>query len=123
LLTDPKRSATREARILDEIIVDANGSEEQALGWYYYLQNQLRFPFTARCTAQRPTSPLKKSEEVTVLAMAPEEECEREMFVRVRWQRRSLCVPLAQLRPTRVAQETRQAVEDWRHWVAQGYEF
>ncbi|OQC08998.1 MAG: Calcium binding protein [Candidatus Cloacimonetes bacterium ADurb.Bin088] len=29
------------------IIVDAYGPEEQAMSWYYYLEEQLRFPFAA----------------------------------------------------------------------------
>ncbi len=30
-------------------IVDAYGPEEQALGWYYYLENKIGFPFQAKC--------------------------------------------------------------------------
>ena len=32
-----KRDPIREDRIQDEVIVDAYGPEEQAMGWYYYL--------------------------------------------------------------------------------------
>jgi hypothetical protein len=28
----------REARIIDEIIVDAHTNEERAMSWYYYLE-------------------------------------------------------------------------------------
>jgi hypothetical protein len=34
----------REERIEMEIIVDAYNPEEQAMGWYYYLDNNLDFP-------------------------------------------------------------------------------
>lgn len=117
-----KRSPVREARIFDEIIVDANGPEEQAMGWYYYLEDLLHFPFAARCIAARAISPLKEGEDVTVLAMAPADECEHEMFVRVRWQERQFGVPLAQLQGLRVDPPTRQALGDWHYWRAQGYE-
>jgi hypothetical protein len=30
-----------------EIIVDALGPEEQAMGWYYYIEEKLQFPFSA----------------------------------------------------------------------------
>ena len=116
-----KRSPVREARIFDEIIVDANGPEEQAMGWYSYLEDLLHFPFAARCIASRAISPLKKGEDVTVLAMAPEDECQHEMFVSVRWQDRLVAVPLAQLAGRRVDLPTRQAIEDWHYWRAQGY--
>jgi hypothetical protein len=29
-----------------EIVIDAYNADEQAMGWYYYLQYRLRFPFT-----------------------------------------------------------------------------
>ena len=34
----------REERIQMEIIVDAYGPEEQAMGWYYYLADNMSFP-------------------------------------------------------------------------------
>lgn len=118
-----KRDPAREERIEQEIIVDANGGEEQAMGWYYYLEEQLRFPFKAQCVSPRPISPLRKGEAVEVMALASEDECRREMFVTVKWEKRSLAVPLMQLQPTSVDQSTQQAVDDWHYWVRQGYEF
>lgn len=106
-----------------EIIVDAYSPEEQAMGWWVYLDGHLRFPWRARCIAERAISPLRGGETVEVTAMAPEEECEHEMFVMVRWQRRTLAVPLAQLEGVGVDEETQQAIEDWHYWVAQGHEF
>lgn len=121
-----RRAPVREQRIHEEIIVDAYGPEEQAMGWYYYLEHVLGFPFPARCRTARAISPLTPGERVTVTGMAPEEECEREMFVQVRWQDRSLAVPLAQLdvRGSRaVDSETREAIADWHYWLDQGYVF
>ena len=50
----------------EEIIVDAYGPEEQAMGWYYYLEDKIRFPFHAKCIASVPTSPLRKGESVEI---------------------------------------------------------
>ena len=119
----PSLNHAREKRIIDEIIVDAYGPEEQAMGRYYYLEEKLEFPFKARCVDVRSVSPLKKGEEVEVLAMASEDDCMREMFVRVKFAGRKLGVPLSQLEVLETTRETRQAVEDWRYWVAMGYEF
>jgi hypothetical protein len=107
-----------------EIIVDAYGSEEQAMGWYYYLEEELQFPFTAVCSAKRSISPLQVKDEVDVLKMAPEEECEKEMLVTIRWEKDGLAVPLSQLTPIISTDgQTKQAVEDWHYWVQMGYEF
>jgi hypothetical protein len=68
-------------------------------------------------------SPLKVKDEVEVTGMAPGEECDREMFVMIRWEKDGLAVPLAQLLPVGADEETTRAVEDWQYWVEQGYGF
>ena len=118
-----KRNKLREHRIEQEIVVDANGPEEQAMGWYYYLEEKLHFPFRAKCNALRATSPLRKGQEVQVTQLASEDECSHEMLVTIIWEGRSLDVPLAQLEPLQADKATRQAVDDWHYWVEQGYEF
>ena len=119
-----KKDPARERRIEMEIVVDAYGAEEQAMGWYCYLQDKLVFPFTATCVAERAISPLRKGDEVEVCGMAPEAECGHEMFVRIRRERRPLGVPLSQLKPiARTGADMKQAVADWHYWVEQGYEF
>ena len=81
-----KDDPIRENRIDNQAIVDAYGPEERAMGWYYYLENQLRFPFEARCAFSKVVSPLSKGETVQVLRMAPEEACSADMLVLARLQ-------------------------------------
>ncbi len=112
----------REQRITMEAVVDAHDSGERAMGWYYYLDGKLKVPFKARCRFARPISFLKVGEEVEVLGMAPEEECETEMFVWVERAGERIAVPLAQLRPLSKDRETQEAIGDWLYWVDRGYE-
>ena len=70
-----RKNLIREQRIHNEVIVDAYGLEEQALGWYYYLENKIQFPFLARCMAAKVVSPLRKGETVDVRSLAPEDSC------------------------------------------------
>lgn len=119
----PKLNRAREQRITNEIILDAYNEEERAMGWYCYLEENLDFPFKARCVVPRTISPLKKGEDVVVIAMAQEDDCMREMFVLIEFAGRKLGVPLSQLDAPQAGPETREAVEDWRYWVAMGYEF
>jgi hypothetical protein len=118
-----EKDEAREHRISMEITVDAYDAEEQAMGWYYYLDDVLQFPFKARCVAARPISPLKEGERVQVTGMAPEDECLHEMFVEVVWKDKTLAVPLSQLKGIGVDHETQEVIEDWHYWVARGYEF
>ena len=66
---------------------------------------------------------MQLKDEVEVIGMAPEDECEHEVFVRIRWKKDGLAVPLSQLKPHHVDAKTKQAVDDWHYWVQQGYEF
>lgn len=113
----------REERIATEIIVDAYGAEEQAMSWYYYLDEKLQFPSAARCMHVEAKSPLQAGEEVVVLNMAPENECWDSMWVQVEWQRRKFAVPLSQLQPIEADESTQSAMDDWLYWVERGYLF
>ena len=119
----PRKDVVREERIENEAIVDAYGPQEQAMGWYYYLENKLSFPFRAKCIASKITSPLKKGEDVEVLGMASEDACAKDMLVFVGWQGRKLAVPLVQLTAVIPDDSTVEAIGDWHYWVAQGYQF
>lgn len=122
-MTPRRKDAAREGRIRTEVVGDGHDEEERAMGWYYYLDDQLRFPFQARCITHRAVSPLTQGEEVTVVGMSPESESLREMLVEIRWQGRSLAVPLAQLKDTHGDTQTREAIEDWHYWIRMGYQF
>ena len=118
-----KEDKEREERITMEIVVDAYDEVERAMGWYYYLEGKLQFPFTAKCVRVRSVSPLEEGDEVEVRGMAPESECEHEMFVEMRWKKRNLAVPLSQLQVTDGDDETKEAMADWHYWVGRGYQF
>ena len=120
----PKRDETREQRISREIVVDAYNEQERGMGWYCYLKDTLNFPFLTRCISEPAISPLRVGDEVEVVGMASEDECEKEMFVETPWEhKRTLAVPLSQLKVVHGDEETQQAVEDWHYWVEMGYEF
>ncbi len=118
-----ERDPNREERITMEVVVDAYGPEEQAMGWYYYLQDNLQCPFTTTCITKRRISPLKEGATVEVVGMPPEDECEQEMFVEIAWEGDTLAVPLIQLEAPDADEDTQQAIADWHYWVNQGYEF
>ena len=100
-------------------IVDA-GPDEQAMSWYYYLEGKIRFPFQAKCLAANAISPLRKGEGVEVIRLAPEDACEHDMLVQIKWQGRKMAVPLSQLAAVDPDESTSEAIGDWHYWVAQG---
>jgi hypothetical protein len=80
-MAKPKRDPVREERIHEEVIVDANGPAEQPIGWYYYLEDKIRFPFQAKCITSKVTSPLRRGESVDVRGLASEDACSGDMLV------------------------------------------
>ena len=122
-MTKLKKDPVREERIQNEVVVDAYGPEEQAMSWYYYLEDKIRFPFQATCIVSKTVSPLLKGETIEVQGMAPEEACSSDMLVLIKWQGRTMAVPLAQLQATKGNKATDEAIADWHYWVGQGYCF
>jgi hypothetical protein len=122
-MNDRKKEADREERIMMKIIVDANGPEEQAMEWYYYLNDKIHFPFTAECISINKRSPLHVGERVFVSQMADEVDCENDMNVGISWNDRVFSVPLAQLRPLNADDDTVEAVSDWHYRKNQRYTF
>ena len=117
----------REERLYNEIIVDAYNEEERVLGWYYYLEDKIVFPFEAKVIKNMKISPLQKSETVTAIGMVKVEECLNSMYVEIEWNRRKFGVPLEQLYPVNITEEfdedTVEAIEDWHYWKERGYCF
>jgi hypothetical protein len=117
-----ERDEEREDRIHNEVIVDAYGAEEQAMGWYYYLAETITFPFQAKCNQEIRKAPLKLDEVVTVVDIVSDDDSYK-MLVEIEFMGRTMGVPLHQLEPIDVDEATRQVIEDWHYWVARGYQF
>jgi hypothetical protein len=117
-----ERDETIEDRIAMKIVVDCCSDEEQMMGWYYYLEDTLHFPFKAEVTAKRRISPLAVGQIVEAVGMGDVNDCHLdEMWVDIRWQEDVLSVPPAQLDPVDANKRTMRAVDEWHYWLAQGY--
>lgn len=118
-----EKDKAREERIFMEVIADANGPEEAAMGWYYYLEDKISFQFTAECIAVNKRTPLEIGERVTAVQMAGEDYCEHDMNVDISWQDKVLAIPLAQIKPLDADEDTVEAIGDWHYWKENGYQF
>ena len=116
-MTQPERDKERDERIEMEIIVDTYSPEEQAMGWYAYLDDTLEFPFEARCLTEREGFPLEEGETVRVVGMSPTDPTLSQMFVTIEWMNKELGVPLKQLEPIDASSNTEQAIADWHYWL------
>ena len=71
------KDSKREKRIDYEIVVDAYHEEERAMGWYYYLQDNLNFPFSAKWLQGKNP----EGRNVTVIDLSSTDDCLHDMFV------------------------------------------
>ncbi|MDR1241968.1 MAG: calcium-binding protein [Deltaproteobacteria bacterium] len=117
------KDAAREERIFMEAVADANGPEEQAMGWYYYLDDKISFPFAAECIAVNKRNPLELGERITVVHMAGEDDCEHDIYVEISWKGKMLAVPLSQIKPLSADKDTVEVIGDWHYWKNRGYTF
>jgi hypothetical protein len=117
------KDEVREERILMEAVVDAYDSGERAMGWYYYLDDKISFPFNAACIAVNKRNPLELGEQITVLRMAGEDYCEHDMLVEISWQGKILAIPLTQIKPIDADEDSIESIGDWHYWINQGYVF
>lgn len=109
----------RERRIDYEVVVDAYNEEERAMGWYYYLQDRLQFPFKAKwLDGKKP-----EGRNVTVIGMSSEDDCLDGMFVEVEYLDDVFSARLSDIELLQVDEETAEAIADWHYWVESGYEF
>ncbi|MEH2022023.1 calcium-binding protein [Nostoc sp.] len=117
----------REHRIKTEIIVDAEDKEDRAMGWYYYLEETLNFPFLAKWTKKGCKSASIEEKQVEVVGMAPDEECLKDMFVEVAYingkDEDVYSAKLSEIAAIDADSETQEAIADWLYWIARGYKF
>jgi len=106
-----------------EAVVDAHDEDERAVGWSSYLEDRISFPFLGRCIVRRRTNTVKKGETVQVIGIANPEECAIEIFVTTTWNGEELDLPLSQIFPEDVDEESEEAIGDWHYWVGRGYVF
>ena len=114
----------REERIAMEIIVDTYDSQECAMGWYCYLEDNLAFPFKAHLA--EPNLPLEKCAVATVIGMDSQSDCLGGMFVECEDDELAFSYELENIYPidkTAALAKTNEAIEDWRYWIGRGYRF
>jgi hypothetical protein len=126
-MTSIEPDENREHRIQTEIIVDADDKEERAMGWYYYLDDTLNFPFMAKWKKKGRKSSSVEEKVVEVIGMAPDDDCLKDMFVDVAYingkEDDIHSAKLSDIEAIDADSETEEALADWRYWLGRGYKF
>lgn len=122
-----ERDEIREQRIETEIVVDAEDKEDRAMGWYYYLDDTLEFPFMGKWKKKSRKTSAIEEKAVEVLGMAPEDDCLKDMYVEVAYiggkEDDIHSAKLSEIEAIDVDDETQEAIADWLYWLGRGYKF
>lgn len=122
-MSEVQQDDIREERIMMEAIVDCYDEYEQAMGWYYYLEDRINFPFKAKWINRHNS----EGRNVTVLSMSPEDNCSHDMLVEVLYREGDMedvfDARLSEIEPLNIDAATEEAIDDWHYWVKRGYQF
>lgn len=122
-MSEIKQDDIREERIMTEAVVDCYDESEQAMGWYYYLEDRINFPFKAKWVSRHKP----EGRNITVLSMSPEDDCLHDMFVEVLYREGDLedvfSARLSEIEPFNIDSASEEAINDWHYWVKRGYQF
>lgn len=125
-MTSREPDPIRENRIDYEIVVDAYDEAERAMGWYYYLQDKITFPFLAKWKKKAKKTGAIAEKEVEVLDMASEEDCESNMYVEVAYMGEdddTFTAKLSDIEAINPDPDTKEALADWQYWIDMNYAF
>lgn len=104
-----------EHRINYEIIVDAYDEYEIKMGWYYYMEEKLNFPFHATVEIKTRGGG-KESKRVEVVELDCDVEFGDDMTVGVAFNDYVHSVPLRSLIVIEADEDTMEAIGDWVYW-------
>lgn len=110
--------------IMLEIVVDAKDDDDVAMGWFYYMQDELEFPFEAEMEAKNRRGE-KSVIEIDVLGLSSDNENNNspEVILEVseKGSERVMNVGISKLQNAKGDESTQNAVAVWKYWQAGKY--
>ena len=107
----------RDNRIHDEIIVDCNGDEEVGMSWFYYLQENMEFPFKAKMEIKHRDGTTKTTK-IEVLSIETKNERSWDLRLEVveAKQTKIQRIELSDLIDVDADEKTIECLEDWKYF-------
>lgn len=107
--------------IEDEIIVDCYDEYEATMGWFYYLQDNLSFPFKAKISVETGTTNLKIGDTVNVVELMNSDEKmisidDFKATVGIEYGEHIYDIPLEEIKGIDCNQKTDEVIEVWYYW-------
>ena len=105
-------------KLYSEIIVDCNGEEEQNSSWYYYVQDEMEFPFEAD-VALKKLEGGKETKKVKVIALSDDINVDRNFDLKVEVELGEYIVELSLAKLENIAESevAAEIVAIWKYWI------
>ena len=112
--------------ITNEIVVDAKDADDVAMGWLYYMQAELLFPFEAKMEVKNRNEE-KSVVRIDVLDLSPDNENNNspEVILEVseKGSERVMDVRISKLQDVKADESTKNAVAIWKYWKSGKFRF
>jgi hypothetical protein len=112
-----QRDTARDARILNEVIADCFGDDEERAGWYYYMAYGLQFPIEAmvRFPAEAGQTETRPAQIIGIDPKSAEGHIFRLSVVEPGSRKVQHFSPMA-LASVKASAQSLQALNDWLYW-------
>lgn len=113
-----KKNELYEDKLYDEILVDCKDVYEQNMSWYYYVSDELEFPFKAKIEMKKRNGQTELIE-VEILDLSEDLSNFEESFdlkVDIELNEYIIEVPLMNLKDVQGSEQTIEVVEIWKYW-------
>ncbi len=113
-----KKNELYEDILYDEILVDCKDVYEQNMSWYYYVNDELEFPFKAKIELKKRTGQ-KELIEVEILGLSEDSSDFEESFdlkVDIELNEYIIQIPLKNLKDVNGSEKTTEIIGIWKYW-------
>ncbi len=108
-----------EKKIYNDILVDCKDEYDQNMSWYYYVQDEMDFPFEAEIELKKRKGE-KVLKKVNVINLSEDDtNFERgfELKVAIELDDYIIEVPLRDLVEIEATERTIETIETWKYWI------
>jgi len=108
-----------EDKLYDEILVDCKDDYEQNMSWFYYVQDELKFPFNAEIILKTINKGKETIKVKVVNLPAGDLNFDRNFDIKVDIELGNYLVeiPLSKLEKIEGSEEIIEIIEIWKYWV------
>lgn len=102
-----------------EIIVDCYDEYEVSMGWYYFMEETVKFPFRATAKFKKRNGSIEQKE-IEIIGLASDEEgfMKNDFDLEIEVGEHISTIAYSKLSNIKASQETIDAFTIWNHWIS-----